>query len=87
MEKVIQEFRVIETDDGYRIEIKGDKEKIKSFMQGFGGRKHRRRHWKRRWRGPFGFGPMAWMRAMHDGHWDGPWDFETKEDEEEEKED
>ena len=79
MEKVIQEFRVIETDDGYRIEIKGDKDKIKSFMRGFGGMKHRRRNWRRRWHGPF-----AWMRGMH-SH--GPWDFEPEDDEEEEMED
>ena len=82
MEKVIQEFRVIETEDGYRIEIKGDKEKMKSFMHGFGGKKHWRRRWKRRWRGPFGYGPLAWMRAMHFG---GPWDFEPDEEEEEQE--
>jgi hypothetical protein len=79
MEKVIQEFRVIETEDGYRIEIKGDKEKIKSFMGGFGGRKHWRRRWRRRWHGPF-----AWMRGMHFG---GPWDYEPEDEEDEEKED
>jgi hypothetical protein len=28
MEQVISEVKVIETDDGFRIEIKGDKEKI-----------------------------------------------------------
>lgn len=63
MEKVINEFRLIETDDGYRIEIKGDKERLKKLLfGGFGGRKH----WKRRHRrGPFGFGfgPMAWMHG------------------------
>ena len=77
MEKVIQEFRVIETDDGYRIEIKGDKDKIKHFMRGFGGMKRRRRHWRRRW------GPFAWMRGMH---FHGPWDFEPEDLEEEEEE-
>lgn len=81
MEKVIQEFRVIETEDGYRIEIKGDKEKMKAFMHGFGGKKHGRRYRRWRWGGPFGFGPMAWMRAMHCG---GPWDFESEEEEDEE---
>jgi len=66
MEKVINEFRLIETDDGYRIEIKGDKERLKKLLfggfGGFGGRKH----WKKRHRrGPFGFGfgPMAWMHG------------------------
>ncbi|NDJ54007.1 MAG: hypothetical protein GYB68_13120, partial [Chloroflexi bacterium] len=35
-ERVIQEFRVIETEDGFRIEIKGDKEKMREmgFMRG-----------------------------------------------------
>lgn len=32
MEKIIQEFRVIETDDGFRIEIKGDKEQLRDFV-------------------------------------------------------
>ena len=35
MEKVVNELRVIETDDGFRIEVKGDKEQIKAFMSGF----------------------------------------------------
>jgi hypothetical protein len=82
MEKVIQEFRVIETDDGYRIEIKGDKEKMKPFINCFGSKRHSRRNRRRRWGGPFGFGPMAWMRAMHSG---GPWDFEPEGEEEEEQ--
>jgi hypothetical protein len=34
MEKVINEFRVIETDDGFRIEIKGDKEAILTCPRG-----------------------------------------------------
>ncbi len=33
-EKVIQEIRLIETDDGYRLEVKGDKEQLKKM--GFG---------------------------------------------------
>ena len=33
-EKTIHEMRIIETDDGFRIEIKGDKEEIKKM--GFG---------------------------------------------------
>jgi hypothetical protein len=82
MEKIINEFRVIETDDGFRIEIKGDKEKMKDFMHGFG--YHRRSDFRGGHRrgygwGPFGMGPMMWM---HDAPWWGPWDFE-KEDEEE----
>jgi len=32
MENIISEIKVIETDDGYRIEINGDKEQIKSLF-------------------------------------------------------
>jgi hypothetical protein len=81
MEKIINEFRVIETEDGFRIEIKGDKERMKRFMHGFRG--HRGRHgYRGRWRGPFGFrmGPMMWM---HGFPWCGPWDFEAEDEEEE----
>jgi hypothetical protein len=35
VENVISEFRIVETDDGYRIEIKGDKEAIKAVTKGF----------------------------------------------------
>ena len=33
-EKLIHEVRIVETDDGFRIEIKGDKERLKEM--GFG---------------------------------------------------
>lgn len=33
-EKVLHEFKLIETEDGFRVEVKGDKEKIKKM--GFG---------------------------------------------------
>ena len=36
-DKVISEFRVIETEDGYRIEIKGDKEQMKKWFEHRGG--------------------------------------------------
>src|SRR5512136_3454016 len=36
MEKVISEFQVIETEDGFRVEIKGDKETIRRMLSGFG---------------------------------------------------
>jgi hypothetical protein len=84
MDKVINEFRVIETEDGFRIEVKGDKEKMKRFMRGFRG--YRGRHgYRGRWRGPFGFrmGPMMWM---HGFPWWGPWDFEEEDEGEEEEE-
>ena len=76
MEKVIQEFKVIETEDGFRIEIKGDKEKMKKFMRGDRGP----RGFRGRRRGPFGFGmgPMMWL---HGAPWCGPWDYEGEEEE------
>ena len=79
MENLISEFKVIETDDGFRIEIKGDKEKIKSFMKDFKG--HRRRRWRGwrppHWGPPFGFHPMMWMRMAD--CW-GPWDYEEEDE-------
>lgn len=71
MEKVINEFKIIETDDGFRIEIKGDKETIRQMLSGLGahsffgaggpsGRGFR-----------FGFGPGFWGGF---GNWCGPWD-------------
>jgi hypothetical protein len=81
MEKVVNEVRVIETDDGFRVEIKGDKDQIKAFMSGFG--KHKRgSHRHGRGRGGFPFPPWMWMRAAacH-----GMWDFEAEEGEETEE--
>jgi len=76
MEKVVNELRVIETDDGYRIEIKGDKEKIKALMSDFG--KHQRRHHPGgRHRATFPFGPWMWMK-MAGCH--GLWGFEVEEE-------
>ena len=74
MERVIHSFQIIETDDGYRIEIKGDKKRLKKVLRGF-----RRPFGKK---GPFShswaFGPMhfAW------GMWYGPWEEEEGEAEE-----
>jgi hypothetical protein len=34
MEEVIAEYRLIETDDGYRIEMKGDKDQLKFYLHG-----------------------------------------------------
>jgi hypothetical protein len=59
-EKVIHEVRFIETDDGFRIEVKGDKERLKEMgfgpgMMGFG-------H-------GMGFGPrMIFKRHRHGRH-------------------
>jgi len=81
MENIISEFKVIETDDGFRIEIKGDKEQIKAFMSGFTGRRDHKKGYRRGWRGawgaPFGFHPMMWMNMAQ---WFGPWDFEEEDE-------
>ena len=69
MENIISEFRVIETDDGFRIEIKGDKEKLRPFITGEAGPGAWHHGPWRHHRGPFGmFGlPLHFMR------WGGPW--------------
>ncbi|MFN2174895.1 MAG: hypothetical protein ACK2U3_02970 [Anaerolineales bacterium] len=59
MENIISEFRVIETEDGYRIEIKGDKKQMKSFMKEHHGRGKHKWHHQRGW-GPWGFNPGMW---------------------------
>lgn len=70
MDKVINEFRVIETDDGFRIEIKGDKEAIRRWLKGLGPK------------GPFGrgfhfdFGPGGFWGGFG-GCW-GPWGEEEE---------
>lgn len=76
MEKVINEFRVIETDDGFRIEIKGDKEAIRRMMGNFG--PHAAPRGKRPFgRGfSFGFGPGFWTNF---GDWCGPSDWREEE--------
>jgi len=64
MEKVISEFKVIETDEGFRIELKGDKAHMKSFMREVKGHK-KWNHWGRSRRGyswsPCAFPPAMWM--------------------------
>jgi hypothetical protein len=77
-EKIIHEVRVVETDDGFRIEVKGDKEHLKEmgFGHGFGpGMAHRwmhrshRRGGRRRGFGPMhhGFGPWWWHEEPVEG--------------------
>ncbi len=79
MENVITEFRVIETDDGFRIEIKGDKEKLRPFFTGAGGSgAWRHGHWGgHRGPGMFGFIPPFMMRM---GPWWGGWGFGPEEE-------
>jgi hypothetical protein len=74
MEKIISEFKVIETDDGFRIDIKGDKETLRKMLVGGP-------HRFFRGRGPFGhhvpFGPGLGGR-FHG--WCGPWDEPEQEE-------
>ena len=64
MEKIINEIKIVETEDGFRIEIKGDKEAIRQTLHNFGAGF------------PFGhgfqfdFGPDFWGNF---GKWCGPW--------------
>jgi hypothetical protein len=80
-EKIINEFKVVETEDGFRIEIKGDKEAIRKMLKDFGpwccfgnkGQFNRGFH--------FGFGPFwDWF-----GDWFGSWEKEEEKKEEEKK--
>lgn len=59
-EKVIHELRIIETEDGFRIEIKGDKERLRGMFEhgmfpfGRGGHGHHHGPFGRHGFGPFG---------------------------------
>ena len=77
MDKVISEFKVVETDDGFRIEIKGDKEAIRRMLSGLGPCDSFRakgpfgRHFR------FGFGPGFWSGF---GSWCGSWEGTEEKD-------
>ena len=89
-EKVLHEVKVVETEDGFRIEIKGDKERLKElgfgpgmrFGHGFGpgpfghGMRHAMRHRARRMRHMYRHGDSEW------GGWWESWydDAPTPED-------
>ncbi len=82
MEKVIQEFRIIETDDGFRIEIKGDKEQLREFVMSLDPR-HWMHHGGGEWKPPFG-GPFPWKMRFKRGGWGpfgwGGWDEGEEEE-------
>ena len=62
-EKVLSEIRFIETDDGYRVEFKGDKEQLKKmgFMhRGCGPGRFFGRGRGKFWGGGHGYGPPPW---------------------------
>jgi hypothetical protein len=85
-EKVLHEVRFIETDDGFRIEVKGDKEKIRQMgfgpgMMGFGpGLRHKHHHRHGRHRHPMhrrGFKGWGWW--WDDANETDDTDFKVKE--------
>ena len=69
MEKVISEVKVVETEDGFRVEIKGNKEALRQMWSGFG-RCGSFKAGTPFGRG-FGFGPEFWSGF---GSWCGPWE-------------
>ena len=74
MDKLITEFRVVETDDGFRIEVNGDKEAMRKWT------KHLHScgpmHWGRH---GMPFGPRGFR---HGHHGFGPWRASEEESEE-----
>jgi hypothetical protein len=79
MEEVLHEMRIVETEDGYRLEIKGDKERMKKFFE-----EHRR--------GvpcppPFMLPFMFWRGMRHGwsrrhGRHGSPWGWDYEEEDE-----
>ena len=71
MEKLIDELKIIETDDGFRIEIKGDKEAIRKMLVGFEAGFPHDFH--------FSFDPGFWNNCMGwCGFWQGAGDQNKK---------
>jgi hypothetical protein len=64
VENIITEFKIVETDDGFRIEIKGNKEKIRRLMENLGPHSFfggpLRGPFRRSFRFGFGPGPGFW---------------------------
>lgn len=63
-EKIISEIRFVETDDGFRIEVKGDKERMRKTMSFGPG--------KGFWHGMWGCGPRGRGKGGHWSHGHGP---------------
>jgi hypothetical protein len=74
MEKILQEFRIIETDDGFRIEIKGDKEQLREFVMNLDPRRWMHGESEHGW-GPFPFGPGGPRFKMRFKRGFGPFGF------------
>ena len=86
-EKIIHEVRFIETDDGFRIEVKGDKERIRKMgfgpgmgfgpFMGCGPGRGRGRKWRHGRKHGHGMGGWMW------GGWGEHEDFEPAPESEE----
>ena len=76
-EKIIHEVKIVETDDGFRVEVKGDKERMRKMFDhgmGFGPgmrfkHRHMHHHGPRRGGWGWGYGPWGWW-----------WDDEPEEE-------
>jgi hypothetical protein len=73
MEKIISEWRIVETDDGFRIEIKGDKEAMRGWL------KHRWHRGPMHWARGMHFGPWGAGFRFH-APWCGPEEEEPEEE-------
>ncbi|MBM4429965.1 MAG: hypothetical protein FJ026_06385 [Chloroflexi bacterium] len=75
MEKVIQEWRIVETDDGYRIELKGDKEAMRHWVEHLRafrlGRRYPRHGFPWGRRPPFGWRQAFWHGFCGPEDWEG----------------
>lgn len=78
MEKIINEFKIVETDDGFRIEIKGDKEAIRRMLKGFGPHNFFGGGFPFGRGFGFGFGPGFWSGFGNWGDFSEESDKETK---------
>lgn len=70
-EKVTHEIRIIETEDGFRVELKGDKEELRRLMFG-GGWGNLRQFFGNFGFGPRGFNPRGFGRPGFGHHQHGP---------------
>jgi hypothetical protein len=94
-DKVLHEIRFIETDDGFRVEVKGDKERLKEMGWGPGmdhsfsipgfGFMPGRRFWRKMWHGPKRHRKHGPGVGFGPWNWWGWMDDESDEDEEFEK--
>jgi hypothetical protein len=75
MEKIISEFKVIETDDGFRIDIKGDKDALRKMFIAGGPHRVFRGRGRRGHQVPFGPGFGGGFHG-----WCGPWDEPEQEE-------